>query len=380
MINNWNNIIIDGGGSSDGVKGTPTGSYETKYMTFGSSIDDIQNINAKVVYDDGLSNMPIMLLIHGWGDTYSSFEQATYERFASYKFFVIGVGMRERNGANGTRDISGREVYDIYDHIDRAYYQFEDLVDRKRTFVTGYSNGAGLAYELGSRFPDKFGTIIVHFGISDYGRNDVSSWYITNNIGIYTNPMDMYIGSPRTSYKNEYLSREIRQSIGKNFKGKMYIYHDEDDTAVDVVHSDLLITQLISDGFTNYTYSKTTSADSPRWSHAYPNGSADVIQTEAFWKDEALTLKPIDVANTGTFLVRGYIVTKKFTIWLGDGVDSAKDGTNRSVTVVYDVNNDSYTITPIFETGATQVEVIITQADGKSATQIITSVTEIIVT
>jgi hypothetical protein len=76
--------------------------------------------------------------------------------------------------------------------------------------------------------------------------------------------------------------------------------------------------------------------------------------------------------------ISGYLITKRFSIWLGDNVNDELNGTNRSALLDYDVTNDSYTVTPYFENGATETKVIIKQADGKTATRVITATTTIV--
>jgi hypothetical protein len=128
-------------------------------------------------------------------------------------------------------------------------------------------------------------------------------------------------------------------------------------------------------GLTNYTKSVTTIGSSPRWLHGYPEDNADLIEAEATWIAKVKAQAAWTIAASGTVTVIGYIVTKRFTIWLRSN-GSTTYGLDAVATVVYNTATDTYTVTPL--TGA--IDVTITQGAKSGSAVGITEATEIVVT
>lgn len=367
--------IISNSGKID-VKGTLTGTYTENTFLYSSSIDSIANLYAKYSYDSGLTNMPILILMHSWTANANEFTQVMMQKFASYKYFAVSVGMRARNGASGSRDASARELHDVKDAVTYVLNNFSSLVNPKKIHFAGWSGGGGTSLGLCAKFPDLFGMTVDNFGMSDYGYDPTESWRVTNPT--YATQIIADIGA--ISETNEYLSRVHVNSIG-NYVGKLFMFHDLSDSFVNVINSQNIRDKLIDLGKQNYKYYQSQSGDSDRWTHGIPSIGSDIEAAEQYWKDEGLKLTNKSIKSSGTFYISGYLITKRFEIWLGNGTVSL-DGTNRNATLVYDIANDSYTVTPILEGSATDVEVKITQfgSPNKTATQTISTETEIIVT
>jgi len=359
---------------TQGIKGSLVGTYTEGIVTYKSSIDSITNLEYKYAYDNGLSNMPLLILMHGWTYDYDvEFPQAVMEKFASYKYFAVAVDMRGRQSAQGNKDASGRELMDISDAVYNVISRFPNLIDNKIKVIAGWSGGGGNVLGVCAKFPDLFNASIDNFGMSDYGYDGTDGWYYTNPA--YSASISAILGDPAIN-KNEYLSRNTLNSI-TNYLGYLYIFQDVDDSGVNIVHSRNVDAEL--SGQLNYEYSETNSGDTDRWTHSAPSIGSDIEKAEPIWNTACLTRTRVTVPKSGVMFISGYLITKRFSIWLGDGVDTLKDGTNRSATVVYDVESGNYTVTPILESGVSDVEVKITQFDGKTATQTINSETIITV-
>jgi pimeloyl-ACP methyl ester carboxylesterase len=328
-------------------------------VTTDSSIDAVTSLYGRIAYNPQLANQPILILMAGWSQSATDIEDAAYLRFMGYGFFVVGVGMRGRDGASGSRDASARELYDIYDVLTYIRSEFSWNVSQSKASIVGYSGGGGNVVALSSKFPDTFSTYVTFFGITDYGNDATFGWYQQEP----TRQADLVssIGDTPTNIPNEYLSRKHLVSAS-NCAGKIYIFHDESDTQVEFNHSSRLKDELDADGFTNYVYDTTNSGDAVRWTHNLPNGSASIIQAETIFKNDCKN-SITSIADSGTLTISGYLITSKFTIWLGNGT-SAQDGKNRSATLVYNVSSNSYTLTPTLVGGATDMTVSITVLSG----------------
>lgn len=360
--------------SDDGYTGQLSGVVIRGNFTYSSSIDSINNLYASYAYDSGIANMAIFVLIHDYTGNADSFTEDTFSRFAEHGVFVISVGMRGRNSADGARDLSARELYDIVDGIDAVKSRFSTLVNPNRVIANGYSAGGGNALGLACKFPDTFNLLIDNFGISDYGFDGTTSWYFTNPT--QQAGLDTDIGGSRATHLNEYKSRDTRSAIGNfGLLNTLRIFHDTEDDKVDVINSQA-INSVVS-GSSKFDYNETTIGDLERWTHQYPFTGSDIIESEPLWTGLIYTASKTFIPSTGSITVIGYIVTSRFTIWLGNGTD-AEDGMNRTATVDYNVLTDTYVVTPLLETGATDCVVKITQG-SKSVTATISSTTLLVV-
>ena len=356
-----------------------TSSLYTDYFEYGNYLDKYG------------SPLPVLILMHGYTELADTLGTA-YNRLATLGFFVIGVQMRGRLSSTGIRDSSGQEVYDIYDVYQSflAKYAGTGIIDPNRVIVSGYSGGGGNALAFATRFPDLCPVVVDHFGMSDYGYSDIDSWYIQE--ASRQAQLDTDVGSPRANFLNEYRVRNSKEAIAKNFRGKLFIFQDDQDSSVDIPQSNNVkiayqnevrsIQEAVYDdydGTSDLRFSITTLTDATRWTHGAPTGTNGVIDAEPIWTDVAKTAEIPTLPDTGTLRILGWVRTKKFYILLGNGIP-ASDGKVRCADLTYDYVNNSYVITPLLESGAIDLTVAITVIggahDGKTTSGTISSETE----
>jgi pimeloyl-ACP methyl ester carboxylesterase len=355
-----------------------TGAEVVTSFRYSSSIDAITNLYARASFEE-IADQPIAVIMHGFVQAASNFTDATLIRFKDYGWFAVAVGMRGRDSASGANDASAREMYDIYDAIQHIRSTYSEYVDADRVAIIGYSGGGGNVLGFISRFPDLPVLAVDFFGISDYGYDGTFSYHA--QIPAQQANVETAVGGTPASLPNEYKAREHRWSAS-NFKGKLRIYHDTADASVLVSHSQRTVTQLIADGFTNYVYNESTVGSPDRWTHGLPNtgeSGDDNIPAEADFSGEPASLPLPTLADTGTLKINGGVQTSLFRIWLGNGT-AAQDTRNRRGTVAYDYTNNSYTVTPLLDSPATdmtvEIEILSGVHVGKTATGTISSATE----
>lgn len=329
----------------------------------------------------------IGMLIHDFPGSAPDLGTQVGPRMAKYfnGCFLFAPNMRGKGTSTGTQDCGGQEVYDLYDVYNNFKLIFSKLsLSDSKLFVSGWSGGGGDSIGLASKFPDLAQLHVSNYGISDYGYSGTTSWYVNLATTGYKATMDAGVGgTPRTDYLNEYSSRNHVDAIAKNFIGKLYLFHDTGDSSVEVGQSQLVNAQFIAEGKSaQCVYNETNTGSAVRWTHTgVPNDANNIAQAEPYWKDETLT--PSSIADSGEVVISGLVRTKKFFILLGNGT-SGKDGQNRKATLAYDWVNNTYTITPQLETGATDMTVSITVIggahDGKTASGTISTETEFIPT
>ena len=324
-------------------------------FTLNSSLDFASNLLSKYCYDDSNTDMPIIVLMHGFRGSIDNISSGMMQRIANEGFFVLAAGMRGRKGASGYRDASGREIYDIYDAVNyvKKHFPVSDKV-----CISGYSGGGGNALAAATKFPDTFNVVVDHFGMSDYGYDQTYGWYYTNPS--YQNDIVNFIGDTPESAPEKYLSRAHIFGVN-NFKGEIYVFHDSEDAAVSILQSQRL--EEIQGDYINGYFFYSGPGDSVRYFH-----DIDTSQiTEPIWLPRAQAVEPQELASTGSVRVCGYIVTKDFKIFLGNLDDRTAD-------VTYDLNENRFVVTPL--SGETLVRIV--NKDGLSATQVIADTTEII--
>ncbi|PAD85009.1 hypothetical protein CHH57_01480 [Niallia circulans] len=335
---------------------------------YSSTIDDISNLYAHYAYKKSDTNLPIVILMHGYTQDSKSMTAQIMKDMAEYGFFTCAVGMRGRDGATGSVDVSARELYDVIDAVEYVKNNFSDVVDPSQIHVAGYSGGGGNVFGLAAKFPDYFNSLVSHFGISDYGYNPVNSWWATNPSR--RTSLENWVGYNPTNNLGAYYSRAHQYGVAKNLTdGFLWMFHDSEDTNVPPVQSQIVKEQMDLNNRTNYYLSVTTPNNTPRWIHASPGENNPVRFTRDYWGVPILNkLYPQwSVKETGNMLIQGYLKTKRFEIWLGTGQEHVAE-------LTYNVITGSYTINPLSGT----IEVSIKQ-DNRSALQSINKLTTIIV-
>lgn len=322
-------------------------------LTYASTIDSITDLYARVCYNDSDTDQPIVVLMHGYQQTAGGVPQEVIDRFATAGAFVVVPGMRGRDGASGSQDSGGREIHDIVDAVNHVRSTYSAYCSQTRATVSGYSGGGGNALALACKFPDFFTNVASHFGMSNYATWDEYSGQAV---------IRAWIGGTVAQVPERYAARNAQAAITNYTGGKLYLFHDRTDAAVNVDQSETVSDILSAAGRTNYLASYTDVGDDDRWLHGYPiaSESPDLYKTEAYWLTDTVSESQAvwSVPASGTLTCIGYLVTKRFSVWLGDG-------TAGTATVAYD--SGTVTVTP---SGTYEVTVT---ARGLSQTETVTT-------
>jgi pimeloyl-ACP methyl ester carboxylesterase len=332
------------------VRGYPP-VYRTEDFAYPSSIDPaINNLFARVGYYPQQNDLPVVLLMHGYNQSVSDFQPSVFSRLAAQGLFVCAVSMRGRDGAYGAPDSDGREIYDIYDALQAIRKRYAGLVSPDYAAVVGYSGGGANALACATKFPDAFTDIVSHFGISDFGHAAETSWW--RQAPDYQNLMRLWIGGSPSEVPDRYMARYAVDGVLNYTGGFLYLFHDRGDTTVPVIQSIAVANSKRDAGQMNFLENYTSITDPIRWKHSLPDETAPVRNTEAIWAPGIAAKRhvPWTIPAQGTLRVRGYVVTKRFALWLGDGTDEAAD-------VTYDADARTYAVTPL--TG--EMDVTLTQ-------------------
>ena len=325
----------------------------------------ITNLQAMFRHN-GTANQPVLICLHGWDGQMLSGDPADayyLDRIRSYGIFAVSVGMRGRFGASGSRDVSGREIHDIYDALLFVRANFPQYVSPTKAALMGVSGGGGNVLAAACKFPDTWNCIADFYGMSDYGRDATHSWYVNNNYDGYELDMRNGIGGSPAQVPDAYWSRDATYAISNYSGGILHLFHDDDDTTVYSIHSQRIVTAMAGAGLSNYSTHYTNSGSPVRYTHGHSLSSAAALASEAIYLPDVLTQSNWTIAASGSLKVIGYIVTKRFSIYLSDMVSDVVD-------VAYDTAAGQYTVTP--RTGSVAVSI---RQGAQAAEQTISSPT-----
>lgn len=333
-------------GSSEEFPEYPGADVTTDQVVYSSSTDPaITTLKATVVYPTSGTNLPVKLVIHGYHETAADVDNganANFTRWARLGYLVVGVEMRGSNGSSGSFDDGGREVMDCYDALQYAITTYSAIISLNRYSVLGFSHGGAITYLLACRYPDLFQDVTVFFGISDHGVDATFGWYQQEPGRQAT--LSTAIGGTPAAVPDNYGARYSKSAIATNYMGFISIFHDDQDTSVDVSHSRRVVDEYDSALRTDYYYNESTTSSLDRWLHQYPSASNDIHDAEPLWKTNAKT-KPVNtVPASGTLKILGLINTKSFIVNMNDG-DFLNAGRSRFGTLVYNMANNTFEVT-----------------------------------
>ena len=119
------------------------------------------------------SNMPVLFLMHGYGNNEKQFNRLIEElnnkylivsMRAPFNFMVIKNRWYEYSISDGDTlsnqtqiDLSTKRIIKTIEQIKEEYN-----IDEKKIFIGGFSQGAIMSYKLALLYPKKFGGIIIH--------------------------------------------------------------------------------------------------------------------------------------------------------------------------------------------------------------------------
>ena len=316
-------------------------------------------LRAHVVFPSDGQDLPIIILMHGFGGSGEHISTATRSRYAGYGAFVLVVEMRGRGGSGGTPDLGGLEIQDIVDAVDYVKANYAAQVDAEQVHIVGYSGGGGNALSCITKFPDSFNSAVSFFGIGDY-----AAWYPVAGAERQAS-MDAWVGGSPAAMPDHYTARKSLDAIPNYSGGFLSLFHDTADGIVPVTQSDAVRDALDAAAMTNYAYSRSQPGDALRWQHAYPDQQPDLIVAEDQFIP-ALVAKshPVwTVPASGTLQVAGYLDTKRFRVALGALDDEAGaityDSATREFTIVCTTGAATYHLTLKGQTPSSPVQATI---------------------
>lgn len=320
----------------------------TTIVSYRSSVSVDTNgpldLNVELNYDDARSGAPIAVVMHQYTDLDGNFAgyRANAQRLRDAGFFVLTPAMRQRDGSDGKRDSGGLEIYDIYDAIEHVKQTYPTLVNATRVYITGYSGGGGNVMSAITKFPDYFTAAAAFFGMSDYGYDPVNGWYNNGAGSGRHGTLHSDIGNPVTGgnpVKDKYMARASNLASKNNPYTEIHLFVNANETICPPINDTSYLDNAIAAAefpgeFNNITVhigsagtyrdfnqnGQNDPGEEQNWPHAAPSASQQASAESWFLSRLVGGQIPAPVLNLNdTLFVAGYVKTKRFGLWVGDG-------------------------------------------------------------
>ena len=298
-------------------------------FSFTSSFDSTGPLWARAVYPPDAVNLPLMVVQHGYGSTRDAVMYSA-ERMALNGFFCLAVDVRGWDGSAGAHDDGGVEIMDIYDAIEEARQLYPTEVDPNLVSIIGYSNGGGNVFFSTVRFPFLFRASMALFGVVDYGQ-----WIALTDA--WDADVIAAVGGTPTQVPDKYFVRRSEEAASNLSGTHFHIAYDEAEWMCPPVMDQEFAAAVPSAQQENLFVHISQATDPDRWTHAHnTTGHLNAIE-DLFMADiHDNNLQTPIMPNSASLVVLGFIVTPKFSCFLGNGDDAA-------ATVDYDIQGDQAT-------------------------------------
>jgi len=310
------------------------------YSSVSSTFAGPLRLRGELNYDDARPGAPIAVVMPGFSATTGNLDnvRAQAQRLRDAGFFALSVAMRGRDGSAGVRDSGGLEIHDIYDAVEAVKDEYAYFVDPTNVHITGYSGGGGNVMSALVRFPDYFRLGSSYFGMSDYGYDPDDGWY-NLGAGSRTAILDQDIGNPNEgdpAVLDRYLARASNLAAANASHVEIHLFVNDDETICPPINharfaqigGGNVVSHLGNPAAPDYEDFNGNGVEDPGerqlWPHGFPT-AAQQAAAEQWYRDRLLAgaIPQPQLDASGTLRVAGFLRTRFFEVWPGDGQDAA---------------------------------------------------------
>ena len=306
-----------------------------EHLKFKSTWDQTSPIYAYVVYPKNGKNLPVIFNTPGYNETSAPYRVNLNNYLASEGWLMVWVDMRGRGGSAGKHDSGGVEIHDIYDAVQAVKVAYSDIIDSKRIGFQGESGGGGNAISCMVKLPDTFCV-----GSSFYGMHDYAKWQEIIDKSGEDGSLDPvhFIGATFPQAPDLYMARNSTIGAANNPYSKIFLFNDEEEITCWPVMDRAFKKNADAAGLTNVAISVSNSESAIRTRHH--SSMEEIVQTRKLYLEPLKNGEyPVPVIrDKGEFTVLGFVITKEFAIYCGDGQDAV-------ARVKYSIEKDSLQFT-----------------------------------
>ena len=306
-------------------------------IAYRSSVEDLYPLYAEVAYDPKLKNIPVVVYQHGdYPGTRLGTVPGIYD-LAKKGIFGVSVSKRGRDGSAGKGDCFGKEIYDVYDAVEYVKRHYAAYIDQDNINITGGSGGGMDTFAAVVHFPDYFRVAAPFVGppdLEDWFRRMESTIKLLEQLakeiggqaaGSWSLISQMIegMGGLPSQVPDTYLARNWVLGAINNPYTLIHVFWDAEDGAAPSIteRSKAYLEETQQLGFTNVHLHFSQRGDKLRFLHW---GVADNTFVWHYFMPVIMSRShPAPVlADAGKMVVLGFVKTKKFLIWLGEGNDA----------------------------------------------------------
>ncbi|MCS7073451.1 MAG: S9 family peptidase [Bacteroidia bacterium] len=321
----------------------------TDILIYSSSISQYQQeplyLRAELNWNDTVQFAPMVVIMHGFSPATGNFESMRpyAQWFRSKGMVAISVSMRGRDGSQGKRDSGGLEIYDIYDAIEATKKKLIGKVNPNKILIVGFSGGGGNVFSAVTRFPDYFRAAAAFFPMTDYGWDTTNAWFFKGASENHQKQLIQDIGDPRSLDPNVRLKYLARSAVRAAINPKQTEFHafvnvqeticpKENLIAYEQVMKTVLKTELpfhIHYGGVGIYEDLNRNGKKEKDEHiTFPHDGFTIrnLEIAGLWfLDRFLNdkIKQPVILQSDSLWISGFLKTKAFEVWVGDGQEAA---------------------------------------------------------
>ncbi|MFC2164084.1 alpha/beta hydrolase family protein [Acidobacteriota bacterium] len=325
---------------TEGVKKLRAGKdIIVREVAYSSSVEDLSPLYADVAYNPKLKGAPVMVHVHGDipGTRMGSISGVHY--YAQKGFFGIAPSQRGRDNSAGECDVFGREIYDIYDAVEYAKKHYGEYLDPTNINITGGSAGGMASISAVVHFPDYFRMSIPYYGSADTGDwlrqegmfgKTHEEWleekrkqgWPEGSLALF-NHIIRGIGGMPDEVPDKLMTRnKVLGAMNCPYTEVHMIWDQQDGVAPSITKRNHAFQEKAREmGLTNVHIHYSERGDPIRYLHWI---TPDNTTAQRFFIPKILagTVPPPVLADAGRMVVLGFLKTKRFLVWLGEGDDA----------------------------------------------------------
>ncbi|UCC38594.1 MAG: prolyl oligopeptidase family serine peptidase [Candidatus Aminicenantes bacterium] len=312
---------------------------KVREIAYRSSVEDLYPLYAEVAFDPNRKKAPVIVLVHGDVPGTRMIAIAGAYAYAKKGFFAIAPSQRGRDGSAGEGDVFCREIYDIYDAVEYVKQNYPDYIDPTNINITGGSAGGMASIAAAVRFPDYFRMSIPYYGSPDTGHwlrllglsgKTFEQWkqgvrsqgWPEGSITLFRNIIQA-LGGMLHEVPDKVMARNLVLGVINNPYTQIHMIWDMQDGAAPSItmRNKAYHKSAVEMGYTNVHIHYSKVGDSIRYLHWI---TPDNATAQRFFIPQILaeTYPPPILADAGRLIVLGFVKTKQFLVWLGQGDDA----------------------------------------------------------
>jgi pimeloyl-ACP methyl ester carboxylesterase len=285
---------------------------------YASHADRLSPLLADAVFiPDGLPK-PMVAVLHG----FQSRRQDVLpdcRALAARGLFCVTPDMRGHGDSAGEHDCGALQICDIVDALGAAAARWPQEADTANVNAVGYSGGGGNVLSLATKFPDLLDAGSSFFGVSDYAM-----WYRDRIRPGRNDALAQILGGTPDQVPERYAARSSLAAVTNNPHTALRLFWDADETACPPVLNESFLAAAAAAGQTNVSRQWSRPGDAARWQHGYRPDHPQLAAADAIFAPDFLRMRPPrPLPAEGELTVCGYVVTRRFAVWLGDGSSGA---------------------------------------------------------